>query len=104
MRVWPIMIWHLDDKASEVMLCVKDLAMTEGDTSSIGKTKGIELCVLLPVRTRKELNQRLSGAQAKSGLQLGFGLCFIGSLTLLLRLGGGRRGHANFQCPSKESE
>lgn len=75
------MIWHLDNKAGKVGLHVKDLAGSEGPTSSTGKaSKGTEPCSLLPVRTRKELSQGLSGGLAISGSQLGFSLCFTGSL------------------------
>lgn len=92
MRVWPIMTWHLDDKAGEVGLRVKDMAVSEGHTSFTGKaSSGTELCFFLPVRTRKELSQGLSGDLAKSGSQLGFGIYFIGSLAPVLRWGGGGR-------------
>lgn len=69
------MTWHLDDKIGEVGLRVKDVAVSEGHTSSTGKaSSGTEPRFFLPVRTRKELSQRLSGGLAKSGSQLGFGV------------------------------
>lgn len=72
MRFWAIMIGHRDDKAREVGLRVKGMAVSEGHTCSPGKAaEGTEPRFLLSGGTRKALSQGLGGVWQNLAPSLG---------------------------------